>query len=102
MTPLLPELSGATEAEEIFDALRVPYDARILAAYRLHVLRRFGLCAEAFLAEHPQASVEERRAALRGALRESHDTFTRSSPREERLFGVHGGGRPVVIGGRLS
>jgi hypothetical protein len=98
VTPLLPELAGATEAEEIFDALRVPYDARILAAYRLHVLRRFGLCAEAFLAEHPRATEAERRAALRGALRESHDTFTRSTPGEEKLFGVHGGGPPVRLG----
>jgi nitrogenase-stabilizing/protective protein len=102
VTPLLPELLGAAEAEEIFDVLDVPYDAVILAACRLHVLRRFGLCAAAFLAEHPRATEAERREALRRALRESHDTFTRSRPREEKLFRVHGGGRPVVIGGRLS
>jgi nitrogenase-stabilizing/protective protein len=98
VTPLLPELSGATDAEEIFDALRVRYDPGILAACRLHVLRRFGLCAEAFLAAHPRATEGERRAALRGALRESHDTFTSSTPGEQRLFAVHGGGPPVRLG----
>jgi len=92
VSPLLPELAGLCEAEEIFEALGVPYDSRILGAYRLHVLRRFGLCVEAFLAERPLASESERRAALRGLLREAHDTFTRSTPREEKLFRVFGAG----------
>lgn len=97
MNPLLPELAGLDEAEQIFEALGVPYDPRILGAYRLHVLRRFGLCVEAFLAERPLATESERRAALRGALRESHEAFTRSTPREEKTFRVHGGGRPVTL-----
>ncbi|HEY6098559.1 MAG TPA: nitrogenase-stabilizing/protective protein NifW [Anaeromyxobacter sp.] len=100
MTPLLPELAGLEDAEQIFEALGVPYDPRVLAPYRLHVLRRFGLCVEAFLAERPLASESERRAALRQALRDSHETFTRSTPRDEKLFRALGGGRPVRIGRR--
>jgi nitrogenase-stabilizing/protective protein len=86
---ILPELAGLDDAEQIFEALGVPYDPRVLAAHRLHVLRRFGLAVETFLAERPLASESERRAAIRRALRESHDTFRRSTPRDERVFGVH-------------
>ncbi len=100
MTPLLPELAGLSDAEEIFEALGVPYDARILRAYRLHVMRRFGICVEAFLAERPMASEGERRAALRTALKQAHDTFTRSTPREEKLFRVLQGGPLVPLGKR--
>jgi len=98
VTPLLPELAGASEAEEIFEALEVPYDPAVLRVYRLHVMRRFGLCAEQLLAERPRASERERRAALRALLRESHEVFRRSTPREERVFRVHGGERPVRLG----
>lgn len=98
MTPLLPELAAVSDAEEIFEALEVPYDPAVLRTYRLHVMRRFGLCVEQFLAERPMASERERRAALRRLLRESHDTFRRSTPREERLFRVHGGEAPVRLG----
>jgi nitrogenase-stabilizing/protective protein len=97
VTPLLPELAGLGDAEEIFEALGVPYQAAVLRAFRLHVMRRFGLCVEAFLAERPCASERERRAALRRLLREAHDTFTRSTPGEERLFRVHGATPPVRL-----
>ncbi len=97
MTPLLPELAGLDEAEQIFEALGVRYDPLVLRTYRLHVLRRFGLCVEAFLSERPLATERERRAALRRALRESHEAFVRSTPRDEKIFRVHGGGFPVKL-----
>lgn len=69
----LPELAGLTEAEEFFEALGVRYDPAVLASRRLQILRRFGLAVDAFLRERPGASPGERRAALRGALREAHE-----------------------------
>lgn len=96
----LPELAGLEAAEDIFEAFQVPYDPIVLRTYRLHVLRRFGLCVDAFLAERPLATAGERRAALRRLLREAHDTFTRSSPRDERVFRVHGADDLVPLGRR--
>lgn len=69
----LPELAAVTEAEELFEALGVRYDPGVLASRRLQILRRFGLAVGAFLRERPGASPGERRAALRGALREAHE-----------------------------
>ena len=100
MTPRLPELAGLEDAEEFFEAFQVGYDPRILRTYRLHVLRRFGLCLEAFLAERPGATLGERRSAIRRLLREAHDTFTRSTPREEEVFRVHGATELVPLGRR--
>jgi hypothetical protein len=96
--PVLPELAQAGDAEEIFEALGVRYDSRVLARHRVHVLRRFGLCVEAFLAERPGASEGERRAALRSALREAHDLFARGAGRAEKLFRATGLERPVRLG----
>lgn len=82
MIPPLPELAGLAEAEEIFEALGVPYEPAVLRASRLHVLRRFGASIDAFLAERPQASERERREALRHALRASHAAFAGETPRQ--------------------
>jgi Nitrogen fixation protein NifW len=71
----IPELDGLSEAEEFFDALAVPYDARVLAAHRLHVVKAFGLAAEAWLSTNPEADAAARRRALASALRQAHDVF---------------------------
>lgn len=68
----LPELAGAREAEDFFEALGLAYDARVLEAHRLQVLQRFGAAVAAVAAG---AAEEERREALRRALREAHDVF---------------------------
>ncbi len=71
----LPELAGLSEAEEIFEALDVRYDARVLGAHRLHVVKTFGLAVEAWLTVNADAGPAERRRALAGALREAHEVF---------------------------
>jgi nitrogen fixation protein NifW len=70
-----PELAGLSEAEEFFDALGVRYDARVLAAHRLQVMRTFGVAARSWLESHADPAPEERRAALAEALRAVHDVF---------------------------
>ena len=50
-----PELAGLSEAEEFFEALEIPYQPRVLAAHRLHVMKGFGLAAGAWLDANPEA-----------------------------------------------
>jgi hypothetical protein len=71
----LPELSGAREAEDFFEALGVPFDPRVLAGHRLQVMKIFGLALEAWLTANPGGDVRARRAAAAGALREAHLAF---------------------------
>lgn len=71
----LPELEGAREAEDFFEALDVPFDPRVLAAHRLQVMKVFGLALESWLAVNPAAGPPARRAAAAGALREAHLAF---------------------------
>ncbi|WP_242343318.1 nitrogenase-stabilizing/protective protein NifW [Anaeromyxobacter terrae] len=96
--PALPELQDLEAAEDFFAALGVPFDPRVLAVSRLHVLRRFGLAMEASLRERPGASEGERRAELRAALREAHALFARTTPLESGDFGVQRTARPVKLG----
>jgi nitrogenase-stabilizing/protective protein len=98
--PALSELEGLESAEDFFAALGVPFDFRVLAVSRLHVMKRFGVAMEAFLRERPGASETEKRAALRGALRDAHAVFARATPREEGDFGVLRAARPVKLAKR--
>jgi hypothetical protein len=74
-TPLPDELAGAAEAEDFFAALGVRYDARVLDAHRLHVMKSYGLAVESWLAANPGADAAARRRAMARALREAHDAF---------------------------
>lgn len=96
----LPELEGLESAEEFFTALEVPWDPRALAVSRLHVMRRFGAAVAALARERPGASEDERRAALREALREAQALFARASPLEAGDFGILRAARPVTLGRR--
>ena len=70
---VLPELGGAEEAEDFFEALGVPFDPRVVASHRTPLLRLFGRAvAELDLAPRP-GDEEALRALLRRALREAHD-----------------------------
>ncbi len=72
---MLPELVGLSEAEELFQALGVAYDPKVLDAHRLHVMKVFGLAAEAWLAANGGAGLTERRRSIASALRQAHDVF---------------------------
>lgn len=92
----VPDLSALDGAEEFFEALGVPFDPRVLAVHRLHVLRRFGLEREAIDREDGlsgSARLRRYRAALAGA----HDLFTRSTARDEKLFRVFGAPQLVSL-----
>lgn len=93
----LPELAGAQEAEDFFEALGVPFDPRVLAGHRLQVMKIFGLALEAWRGENPDADARARRAAAAGALREAHLAFAGAAPAPpcRELFG-----EPLVRLGR--
>jgi hypothetical protein len=71
----LPELAGAAEAEDFFEALGVAWDPRVLAAHRLQVMKLYGLAAASWLRANPEADEGARRRAMARALREAHGAF---------------------------
>jgi hypothetical protein len=71
----IAELASLTEAEEFFDVLGVPYDPRVLAQHRLHVLKIFGMALASWLDANPDADAAARRRAAVRALREAHEAF---------------------------
>ncbi len=94
----IPELEGLSEAEEFFEALGVPFDAAVLDAHRLRIMKLFGLVAEAWLDANPEADAAARRAALARGLREAHAAFAdEDAPPGCDVFG---GPRLVTLGRR--
>jgi len=80
MSVALDRLNGLSAAEEFFEALDVPYDPRVLAVSRLHVLKRFQ--------EYLIAHVEPDETILRDCLRRAHDDFVHSDAKSEKVFAV--------------
>lgn len=76
--PTLAELRGLRHAEQLFDFFGLEFDPRIVQAYRLHLIERFGLETDLIDREHPMLAEQERLALYREALRRSHQVFTRS------------------------
>lgn len=102
MTAPLPELAGLAEAEEFFEALGVPFEARVLDAHRLHVMKAFGLALRSWLAANGGAGDRALRAAAARALRAAHDVYAEEARAPERPNPFAPGlvqlGRPRVIG----
>ena len=86
----LPELAGLAEAEEFFEALGVRYQARVLAAHRLQVLRVFRLAVESWDAAHPSAGEAARRAAVARALQAAHEVYAAAPARDDAPGPVFG------------
>jgi len=80
MRTALSRLNGLSAAEDFFEALDVPYDPRVLAVSRLHVLKRFQEYLIAY--EAPDEII------LRECLKRAHDDFVRSDARSEKVFAV--------------
>jgi nitrogenase-stabilizing/protective protein len=93
----LAAASAAASAEELFEALGVPFDPRVLASARLHVLRRFGL-ARAPIDADPAIDAADRLRRYAEALADAHALFTRMTPAEARLFRVLGAAPLVALG----
>ena len=69
---MLPELQRCQEAEDYFEALRVPFDPAALATRRVVVMRRFGELLVDLLDRHPGAVESLLRTLARAALQEAY------------------------------
>jgi nitrogenase-stabilizing/protective protein len=85
MTRLAKELEALSSAEEFFAYFGLDYDPRVLAASRLHILKRFhdNLAAIADLETLDEAA---ERAAYREQLRLAYATFVGGSALTMRVF----------------
>jgi hypothetical protein len=77
----IAELASLTEAEEFFEVLGIPYDPKVLAKHRLHVLKVFGMALSSWLDANPGADAAARRTAAARALREAHEAFAEDERR---------------------
>jgi nitrogenase-stabilizing/protective protein len=90
----LPELGQLERAEEFFEALGVPYDPRVVTIHRMQLLRILGAAFASMEPSLPFLGTEALRAALRGALREAHETLARG----QTVIPPGPGGRLVKLG----
>lgn len=75
-------LERLDHAEQYFDLLGVEFDARVVAVYRLRLLKRFGMEIAEIEARRPPADDAERRCVYAEALRAAHDAFARRAESE--------------------
>jgi hypothetical protein len=75
-----PEHVDMERAEDLFHAYGVDFDPRVLAVYRLPLLRRFGLQVTK-LTELP-VGPEERRRLMAASLAEAHAHFAQGGKAE--------------------
>ncbi|HET9596472.1 MAG TPA: nitrogenase-stabilizing/protective protein NifW [Anaeromyxobacteraceae bacterium] len=88
----LPALARIERAEQYFDFFGVAYEPRVLAVYRLRLLKRFGMELAEADAAHPGADRGEQLLLYAAALRRVHDEFAR------RLADPGGGGYAPAAG----
>lgn len=69
---MIPELHACEEAEDFFEALHVPFEAPVLSAHRLPILRRFGDMLVDIVDRHPGAEDATLRSLARAALQEAY------------------------------
>ncbi|WP_239308102.1 MULTISPECIES: nitrogenase-stabilizing/protective protein NifW [unclassified Frankia] len=86
MSGLLAAFGRAGTAEEYFEVLDVPYDPRVVAVNRLHILRHFSAAVARI--DAAVAAPDARMAAYRAALADAHEAFTTGTALDHRLFKV--------------
>ena len=82
----LQRLKGYSAAEDFFVGLGVPYDAKLLAVARLHILKRMG----EYLAAEDLDGLPDRVvvARCRTTLERAYQDFAQSGPLQQRVFKV--------------
>ncbi|MGA7936655.1 MAG: nitrogenase-stabilizing/protective protein NifW [Kovacikia sp.] len=84
----LAKLNQLVNTEEYFEFFDLPYDPQFVNVNRLHILQKFSTLIKAIEAELPDLSEPEKLERYRVALQQAYDTFTTSSPLDEKLFKV--------------
>jgi len=70
-------------AEDLFALLDVPFDARVLAVHRVHILKRFGQEMDALERRYPPLLEAERLPLYAAALRRTHELYARGGSETE-------------------
>jgi nitrogenase-stabilizing/protective protein len=88
MSGTLAQFARLVNAEDYLNFFELPYDAQFVNVNRLHILQKFSSFIKSIDAEFPDLNEAEKLERYRAALQEAYDTFTTSSPLDEKLFKV--------------
>ncbi|XGV99299.1 MAG: nitrogenase-stabilizing/protective protein NifW [Leptolyngbya sp. BL-A-14] len=88
MSGTLAEFNQLVNAEEYFEFFKLPYDPQFVNVNRLHILQKFSSFIKTIDLEAPDLSEPEKLERYKTALQQAYDTFTTSSPLNEKLFKV--------------
>jgi nitrogenase-stabilizing/protective protein len=88
MSRTLAEFNQLVNAEEYFDFFGLPYDPQFVNVNRLHILQKFSTLIKALDSASPDLSDTEKLERYPALLQQAYDTFTNSSPLDEKLFKV--------------
>ncbi|MBI4780959.1 MAG: nitrogenase-stabilizing/protective protein NifW [Oscillatoriophycideae cyanobacterium NC_groundwater_1537_Pr4_S-0.65um_50_18] len=88
MSGTLAEFNQLVNAEEYLEFFALPYDIQFVNVNRLHILQKFSSLIKAIDSQSPDLNESEKLERYRAALQQAYDTFTTSSPLDEKLFKV--------------
>jgi nitrogenase-stabilizing/protective protein len=88
MSGTLAQFDRLVNAEDYLIFFELPYDAQFVNVNRLHILQKFSSFIKSIDAEFPDLNESEKLERYRVALQEAYNTFTTSSPLNEKLFKV--------------
>ncbi len=88
MRQTLAEFNQLVNAEDYLGFFALPYDAQFVNINRLHILQKFSKLIKRIDSEAPELSEAEKLARYQTALQEAYNTFTTSSPLDQKLFKV--------------
>jgi len=88
MSGTLAEFNQLVNAEEYFEFFGLSYDPQFVNVNRLHILQKFSSFIKAIDSQSPDLTESEKLEHYRAALQQAYDTFTTSSPLDEKLFKV--------------
>jgi len=84
----LVQFNQLVNAEEYFEFFELPYDPQFVNVNRLHILQKFSTLIKAIASDAPELNESEKLTLYRGALQQAYNTFTTSTPLDEKLFKV--------------
>ncbi len=88
MSGTLAAFKQLVNAEEYFEFFQLSYDPQFVNVNRLHILQKFSAFIKAIDSEAPNLSEPEKLERYKAALEQAYNTFTTSSPLNEKLFKV--------------
>ncbi|HIK14236.1 MAG TPA: nitrogenase-stabilizing/protective protein NifW [Leptolyngbyaceae cyanobacterium M33_DOE_097] len=88
MTRTFAQFKQLVNAEDYLNFFSIPYDPQFVNVNRLHILQKFATFIKTVDSESPDLSETEKLDRYQAALKQAYDTFTISSPLDQKLFKV--------------